>query len=72
MNKCIMACPLQTHLIVVHCFSIALYRKTTPNGRQEGNQYCKNQYNTQYLAILSQESSPSDDLHSQSAGSSNI
>ena len=34
--------------------SPALYRKTTLNSRQEGNQYCRNQYNTQYLAILSQ------------------
>lgn len=50
--------PLQQHPeFVVCCFSLALHRKTTPNSRQEGNQYCRNQYNTQYLAILSQESS---------------
>lgn len=52
---------LQKHLVVVCCFSLALNRKTTPNSRQ-----VRNQYNTQYLAILSQESSPSYD---QPAGS---
>lgn len=57
---------LQKHLIVVCCFSPALNRKTTPNSRQERNQYCRNQYNTQYLAILSQESSP---CYDQPAGS---
>lgn len=42
--------PSQKRPIVVCCFSSALHRKTTPNSRQEGNQY-----NTQHLAILSQE-----------------
>lgn len=46
------------HSIAGCCFSLALNRKTTPNSRQEGNQYCRNQYNTQYLAILL-KSSPS-------------
>lgn len=38
------------------CTSFALHGKATPDCRQEGNQYCTNQYNTQYLAILSEES----------------
>lgn len=38
------------------CTSFALHRKATPDCRQEGNQYCTNQYNIQYLAILSEES----------------
>lgn len=48
--------PSQKRPIVVCCFSSALHRKTTPNSRREGNQYWRNQYNTQHLAILCQES----------------
>lgn len=50
-------CDSTAEMVVVCCSSVALYRKTTPNSRQEGNQYCRNQYNTQYLAILSEKSS---------------
>lgn len=45
---------LQELVILACCFSLALYEQTMP--RQEGNQCCRNQYSTQYIAILSQES----------------